>query len=450
MATKKSDQIAHSAQRAGIKGWDFTKNQSTEHAPVSFEIWSTNLNKNNKVWYDKIIALQTSIEEAVIASTFIYLWNKFKKHDADGIFIIPKEFEKHTAITSYALRKVLNRWESLEIIVTKCKGIPLKKYYWLDEGRFAEYLNEIYDSYHFAHPIEIDRICCRNRKGYVNENDKIINKSKLIKKKNNDGNPSCSTAATLQVESDPFYEKCAICINNIVRKHKDMRHRHYTSTWSKVFVQIVHTDGIKKRTVRQTLKWYKQHYGEKFVPRIYIISDLRNKFPRIIAAMERHIKENPIQEQLPLSQTAEKIVRHLLDNHFPKASSADLGQAVEQSIIQYKLFRKYHRAYIVKEQVKVDRYEQQHNIKSSRVSAELKFAQYFEKHLEGPTEFIRNWFNRIARRYRNWSDWSGNLDKCIFDINNKQFIEFGTDISRQYGSEKKWTKYHTTITKLMD
>jgi hypothetical protein len=105
----------------------------------NIDFWLLNDEKSITV-YDNDIARGTSIEEAVFIRRILYLWKKFNKQP---IFIIPEKFCTPVGISIYSFRKITKQWETDNLIQTECKGIPLKKYYLINEVNLAAYLNTL-------------------------------------------------------------------------------------------------------------------------------------------------------------------------------------------------------------------------------------------------------------------------------------------------------------------
>lgn len=147
----------------------------------NIDFWLLNDEKSITV-YDNDLARVTSIEEAVFIRRFLYLWRKF---DRQPIFIVPEKFCLPVGISIYSFRKITKQWEAQELIKTECRGLPLKKYYSINEENLSSYLNNLKYS-----DKNLDKISCRIRE------DKLSDSTRYIISNNNKTNilpeTSCS------------------------------------------------------------------------------------------------------------------------------------------------------------------------------------------------------------------------------------------------------------------
>lgn len=87
-------------------------------------------------------------------------------------------------------------------------------------------------------------------------------------------------------ERDSFDKFTDILITLLRSKRKIMK-RPNPTRWKKQFI-LLHRDGISRKIIRKTLKWYKEHIGEQFVPDIRTAGGFRTKFNQLVAAQERY------------------------------------------------------------------------------------------------------------------------------------------------------------------
>jgi hypothetical protein len=106
---------------------------------LNVNLWLSNENKSITV-YDNNIAVATSIDEAVFVRRILYLWQKFNKQP---MFIVPERFCHPVGMSVYSFRKIVRQWEKDKLITTECHGLPLKKYYAINEENLSSYLNKI-------------------------------------------------------------------------------------------------------------------------------------------------------------------------------------------------------------------------------------------------------------------------------------------------------------------
>jgi len=412
---------------------------------IPYDTWSKIQNRKNRVWYDRIIAMHTSVAEAVFVSNFLYLWNKFQNADTDGIFIVPKRFKELTGISPYTFRKIVHDWEKKEILETKSKNLPLKKYYKLNTKMLSIYLSCIY-TYGAAHLVEFDKISYRIDQVKVVEFDKIYNKSKIEETIKDVSSQKSETDSTV------YITVLAMQINKIVQKTKTLTHKVRISTWEKQ-IKALHKDYTQQEIVN-TLEWYIKHYKDKYVPRIHT-PKLQEVFPRIvnvkrIVEEKAKEKEDDIKtDNIKVGKKAKSIAERLLFDGFPKTTKEDLQVAVQISINNYRAYKTKHNQLIEQEEKKAEKKTKQRNgIKSSNDTIISGFAKYLSKTQGSTYSFIQDWFEDFGNTVGQYKGWHGNLQRCIFTVDNKRFITSCTEIAREYSDENRWTKYKRALDKL--
>ena len=142
-----------------------------------FNYWLYRENEKAITVYDNEIARATSIDEAVFIRRILYLWKKYEGEES--IYIIPKKFTLPIGMTLYSFRKIVKKWEDLDLIETESKGVPLKKYYSPNKENIANYLNDLRSSLHL---LESEKISSRIRE------DKFSNPRRYIIGINNNNN----------------------------------------------------------------------------------------------------------------------------------------------------------------------------------------------------------------------------------------------------------------------
>lgn len=267
---------------------------------IPYKFWAANQNKQNTTSYDNVIAQATSMEEAVFIRRFLWHYERKKREGNGWVFIVPKAFAVRVGMTVYAFRKVVRKWEKLKIIQTRSKGLPLKKYYRLNEDGLAKYLSGIYAG---SHLIENDNLGCRNREDKVIENDKIYNASKSLEDKTVAGTerarrrPAKSLVLSGMDKARKTPERrLSISLYKIVSPHlkglpnqlpkpdKDTGKKNWKS-WDREFHQLLQALTLDK--VTEVMEWYGQNYGGDFVPEIESARSFRQKFHKLLAAMKR-------------------------------------------------------------------------------------------------------------------------------------------------------------------
>jgi hypothetical protein len=276
---------------------------------IPYSFWAANQNKKNTTTYDNVIACQTSMEEAVFVRRFIWLYESKKQEGQGWVFIVPKTFAERVGMSVYSFRRVVKRWEHLNILETKSKGLPLKKYYHLDEERLAWYLSCLYEKrVTITNLIENDKIGSRKREDKVIENDKILNTSKRSKGNNCcDGDkphtqrshksfsvlggdkPKDTPEHRLSVQ---FFQAVQDTVernfprNQLPKKDKDTGRRNWTA-WDRAFRDFLQEGRFTYEQISSTIKWYASHIGKKCVPELYSAKTFCEEYIRVLKAIKR-------------------------------------------------------------------------------------------------------------------------------------------------------------------
>ena len=273
----------------------------------NYEFWASTQNKKNTTTYNNIIARQTSIMEAIFVQRFLYLWEKFKYVTQGEIFIVPDRFCSPIGMTLYAFREITKKWERLGIISTKCKHIPLKKYYKLNEKTLAKYLDKLCQQEEVVHLPDSAKISPRNREDNLSDSAKIYNPIKHLKinKSVGDFAPTRQSTPTLfsngdmqQQSKETPSHKLAIRLHKALAKKRRISKPTNISNWTGEFTKLIRDLGKKELPrIKQVLKWYTYHIGQEFVPEAFCANSFAKKFIKIESAMKRDlIQKGEIEE----------------------------------------------------------------------------------------------------------------------------------------------------------
>lgn len=97
------------------------------------------------------IAEIIGIEKAAFISRFFFLQERLSKKnimDKEGkFFIIPKKFTKPIGMSLHSFRKIVKEYETMGLLITQSKGLPLKKWYLPVMNKWDNYLGEILKEY---------------------------------------------------------------------------------------------------------------------------------------------------------------------------------------------------------------------------------------------------------------------------------------------------------------
>jgi hypothetical protein len=285
------------------------KNESKKHLyDMPYEFWRTNQNlQKNLIMYDKTLAQNTSMEEAVFVSRFIWHYEKFRRVNNDWVFIQPQIFTRPLGMSVYTFRKIAKKWEELGLVETKCKGIPLKKWYRLNTNKLAEYLSEIYNK-------KARNQSCRNEQENTLKAGSSIKNIDIRESSDEDSKkqPSCgrqnaaaqecvlnnSSSPTLFNPNPPKKKSFSAIMSKklwskVSSKNQLPCNSKNRSAWSATFTRMMKEDeGRTKERVRRVLLWYIDHYGEDHIPEARCANTFRKKFCEIESAMNRWLKQN--------------------------------------------------------------------------------------------------------------------------------------------------------------
>ena len=250
---------------------------------IPFSWWSKNHNSKCITVYDNDIARATSIQEAVFIRRFIFLWEKWKSND--GIFIVPKTFCSKVGMSTYAFRKIVNAWEDCNIIKTKSKGLPLKKWYKLDEKKLAEYLTNLKEKGSITYVIENDKIGYRKRQDKVIENDKIYSSnSKSNNSQRSAGESNCFDQFKEKNTKPKGYELACKLYKALKKKRKIFASPNIKK-WCAEFSKL--EQHVPKSQIKQVISWYGKNIGEEYINEAYCAQSFCLKFPSIVNKMEK-------------------------------------------------------------------------------------------------------------------------------------------------------------------
>jgi hypothetical protein len=87
-----------------------------------------------------------------------------------------------------------------------------------------------------------------------------------------------------------IYLKYSKRLLNIVGSKRKTMKKPTLSDWAKHFKMLHTKDGIKRKDIRKTLSWYKKNMGLEYVPDVRSAKSFRQKFNKLVAAMERDTK----------------------------------------------------------------------------------------------------------------------------------------------------------------
>lgn len=296
------------------------KKNNVEQA-ISYDYWAKNQNKKNTTTYDNIIARHTSIEEAVFLKRFIWHYENHKHESKGWVFIVPKAFTMPVGMSMYSFRKIVKKWEDLKILRTVTKGLPLKKYYHLNEEKLAHYLTQIYNleaqTIDFADLIENDNQSYRKREDYLIENEKIINPYKIEDSdkellrnsyhRDREAGRGLKGEFSLLGKDKNWKIRWGVKIQNKLKIQAVKGNSHYNVspvTWGKKIDYLIQKVGVTKENFIKVMTWYLQDttLKQKYTPKIRRPEDLVTKWSGILDAYDKDKNEKLLASRNPDDQ----------------------------------------------------------------------------------------------------------------------------------------------------
>jgi len=452
---------------------------------IPYQEWKNLESEKGITVYSNSIARGSSIEEAVIVRRFIYLWERFKKQSAgDCIFIQPFSFCNPIGLSEYAFRKTIRKWEDYGLLVTKCMGAPLKKFYSLNEEAFAKYLSGVHrlgckkgvevktlgssnlpDSISYLD--ESGKLTPRIRQDNLTQSAKICNTS--IGEENNTPAPLARLgeggffASSIYVEerhvvwARKFYavlaEKRLISSSSKPKQwakdfqklERDLKKLEVSGSFQEPFL-------VAER-IKKTLRWYIENIDAPYMPQAYSPKTFGEKLVAIERRMLRATNEKALVsgEAVTADQlkgAAKMIYEEIKPTRvWPKGSAVQLPGVIVASVRNYqaalKAFVSARRWLRAQPHKDGEGWETHHGHL-------WDFFNHVDSGAEllGETEVqIVRHFARVSMRVAKWADWSGNLTPEIWSLDNKQWNQLGREVTQRYSETNYWDEFIALLKK---
>ncbi len=142
------------------------------------------LRNDGFIIYNKNLAKNIGVNEAILYSELLSRWNYFKQRGQlteDGFFFnTVKDLEDGTALSDYQQRRALNSLKDKGLIEMEVRGIPAKRYFRIVEDR------ELITSYLMPPELELEKLEDRSQETKELESKKLDpNKTNIIRLENN-------------------------------------------------------------------------------------------------------------------------------------------------------------------------------------------------------------------------------------------------------------------------
>jgi len=277
------------------------------------------LSQGNYIVAHKTLIKLYGTDVAVLVGHFASMQQLY----GEWFFHTSEQIEAQTGIKIYSSRKALKLMEDEGILYTKKQGMPYKLYYKLDEEKLISLF--LKNPKQVLRNLKTSTLKSKNKplenskhnKNIVNKNieDKNINlniipcdlsqgttfkrtkpsklNSKLVDNPNQNKQPSKTNNKQTPpkqkeyIQFKPFAKQLA----EIVQEKKNI---NITGTkivaWTKSIEKLCRIDGIKEERLQTVLDWYKDNYGNDYVPVVESGQTLREKFTRLEDAIKRQKK----------------------------------------------------------------------------------------------------------------------------------------------------------------
>lgn len=279
----------------------------------------------------------------------------------------------------------------------------------------------------------------------------IDNNKMLIYKESKDSLhmrvPRTTRKPSLDIDVKESFElKAAKRLKAAIESKGKMSRKVLLKTWTKQFRLLKERHNIDNKRIKKVIKWYIHHLTDEYVPQLYKIGDLQEKFFRIEDAMNRNVNGvNAKDNRIVVSAEVQKMTKDLKEHpHFgeayTKVNENELSECIQTSLTNYIEHIKKHKKHL-------NKLSKQATTVSDK--SYLLFVNYMSKDdLLNPTYFIEClWFRDIVfNQIKNWKEWSGNLKPYTFSIDNKIYDNYGRMESMRYGGyADDWERYITEM-----
>lgn len=395
---------------------------------IPYSFWATGGNERNVTVYDNDIARESSIEEAVIIRRFIYLWEKLKA-DRNEVFIVPKDFCQPVGLSIYAFRRVMETWEKKKIITTTCRGIPLKKFYTLNENRLALHLSYLKRIKCDPHLAENGKIGCLKQELNLAESGNLYNRIRIGENNNSGGEPRLGFG----VVEKSFEKTAASRLETLLRRHRRVTGPVQIKTWQRIIRGMLKANS--KETIKAVIQFLENddNFKWQYTPVFYSATGFKTKFDGLRAAMDRTAAAKPFDNQQQASEEEQWVLDLLNSLDWPKGSQSDLLECVRDSLIAYTAFS-----------VRFWAMPKAFKARSS--------ISYFHEHLgafvyTSPKQYVLDWFRAVHYKLSRWKDWNDKLQKYKWTVTHPDHVTMLEEHSTRFSANAGMAKQILELTK---
>jgi hypothetical protein len=182
------------------------------------------LRNDGFIIYNKNLAKNLGVNEAILYSELLSRWNYFKRRGQlteDGFFFnTVKDLEDGTALSDYQQRRALNSLKEKGLIEMEVRGIPAKRYFRIVED------SELITSYLMPPEPDPEKLEYRSEETKELEPEKLdTNKTNIISLKNNTKIKEGGQAPTIETKtnSTPLAKQIILLDKKETKKQKKAR-----------------------------------------------------------------------------------------------------------------------------------------------------------------------------------------------------------------------------------
>ena len=259
----------------------------------------------------------------------------------------------------------------------------------------------------------------RNTKADLDGGPTLLSPTGKVKQKEHSGGFDLDVE---EVKHEPFDKACAIQLKATTKRSKSK----LPKTWPDHFRLLRTKDKKTKEQIEDVLDWYCENYQNKWTPKCYTPKIFREKFDRVLAALER---VEPKARSLEVTEDAKRIIERLRSKQWPKGSEKQLPFCVQTSLDRYEWFRNE----VIQKTSELDPSEEVNSQDRMRLTRHKNLLTHLIGVLPAPSHFVETWFEEIWNQIHSWDAWNGNLERMSFQVDSKKFEGYMAGLVVSYG-----------------
>jgi hypothetical protein len=227
------------------------------------------------------------------------------------------------------------------------------------------------------------------------------------------------------IPEDTMPIRMARQLADAIRRKRLDRNPINVMKWAADFELVLKRHGSAE--VEETLAWYIDNVGGKFVPEAYSAEGFRKKYD----AIRRQMDERPF-DSVVLSADAQTILRNLEGMSWPAGVDVHLPRLVERSLQAYTPFWERVKAFYGQYEALAERSPDPKRARAIRRLGEFVGHLREAYILCKPVDFVEDWLRRLNDILSRWRDWGGNAGSLAFTEESPWLRKFGREWSHDY------------------